>query len=138
MLNAMMGNEKIKTLGTCSNRAQFVSCCSSYIQVNVQRLEIAIFSVCLNVTFSENWQNLRTQLCSSKAVNTNMSLMCQTEVNFLLRKIELRKLWKVYFLSAGGHEVQKFTNQQNSEHRHRQNFSNIFQGYVHIFEIYIV
>ena len=36
---------------------------------------------------------------------------------------------------------EKFRNLQikkNSQHRYKQNFSNTFQGYVHIFEAYIV
>ena len=72
-------------MGTRSDSCKFVSCYSQYIQVNSLNYSlffnlyknkenqkypiIVIFTVCLIVTFADNWKNLRTQWCSSKAVN---------------------------------------------------------------------
>ena len=142
---------------------------------------IVFFTVCLNATFTNNWQNLRTQQCSSKAMNDNMSWIYQMEIYFLTRKIvckpqkatlhkkksfplrissvnvtksavptdlltfteeilirKLHFMCSAIFSSEDSCEVQRFTDQQNSSHRYKQNFSNSFQGYIRIFEINIV
>ena len=52
---------------------------------------IAIFTICLNVTFTDNRQKLRTQQRSSKAMNS-MSWKNQTEINFQTLKIVCKLL----------------------------------------------
>ena len=78
---------------------------------NVQQL--LFFTLCLNVTFTNNGQNLRIQQCSSKAVNGNMDWMFQTEITFLHGKLCANS---DFFFREDGREVQKFTDQQSSQH----------------------
>ena len=74
VVESLRNSSKIKTLGTCSNICQFVSCCGPYVQVNSlnclpslvsssrkkarekqRKLEIPLFfTVCLNVAFIDN------------------------------------------------------------------------------------
>ena len=67
------------------------------------------FTDCMNVSFTNIWQNLRTQKYSSKVTDGTKNWMYQTEINFLTRKFE-----KFNFLNEDSREVQKFTDQKNS------------------------
>ena len=42
-----------------------------------------IFYNRFNATFKDSWKNLRTEQCSSKAMNGNISWIYSTEINFL-------------------------------------------------------
>ena len=79
------------------------------LEISNNRCFLLCYVFFLNLTFTDNWQNLRTYQCSSKAMDGNMSWMYYTEINFSTLKI-VCTLWKVFlFFSEDGGEVQKFT-----------------------------
>ena len=65
-----------------------------------------IFYNRFNATFKDSWKNLRTEQCSSKAMNGNISWIYSTEINFLTwGDTIICKLLKVYFFSKDGCEI---------------------------------